>query len=399
MHSPAGTAATQRVPLRPAASRALSMPRSAIREIMALAAGQPDIIHLEVGEPDFTTPDFIIEKAFAKVRAGATRYTPNAGTTSLRASIARHVTANSGQEIAAEQIVVTTGAIGALFSAAFAVLDPGDEILIPDPGWPNYQSIAHLAGATATTYNQPAARGFLPDAGEIEALISPRTKAILINSPGNPTGAVFPQQLMAAIAGLADRYGLYLISDEVYEDFVFEGIHVSALDAGSPDRTIIVSGVSKSYAMTGWRVGYLIAAPEIAKLAAALQEPVTSCPPAPSQAAAEAALAGGRADVVRFRDAYRRRRDILVEVFTGHDAVPVVPQGAFYGFLDIAQCGEKSLPFARRLLQEQRVAAVPGITFGPASDGFIRVAFTIEDAHLRDGLQRIRRALAAGASS
>jgi aspartate aminotransferase/aminotransferase len=262
--------------------------------------------------------------------------------------------------------------------------------LLPDPGWPNYESIVHLAGGRAVRFAQPASRGFLPDVAAIEKLIGPRTKAILVNTPGNPTGAVFPRSLMEDLGRLTARHGIYLISDEVYEDFVFDGEHFGALTCAPEDRTLVVSGFSKSYAMTGWRLGYLICPPSIAPLAGAIQEPVTSCPSAPSQAAAEAALAGDQSAVRSFCDIYKRRRDILADVFAESGALPVVPQGAFYGFIDIGASGEGSVSFAKRLLQERAVAAVPGLTFGPASDGFIRVAFTIEDDRLRQALTRIQ---------
>lgn len=388
MTIPTGTAP------RGLAGRATGMPRSAIREIMALAAGRSDIFHLEVGEPEFNTPVEIIEGAFQAVRGGATRYTPNAGTQTLRSGIAGKIGDKLGQTIGAERIVVTTGAIGALFSAIFAVVDTGDEVLLPDPGWPNYDSIVHLAGARVVKFGQPAERGFLPDVAEIERLITPRTKAILINTPGNPTGAVFPAELMRQLGELTARHGIYLISDEVYEDFVFDGSHTSALSTAPADRTIVVSGFSKSYAMTGWRLGYLVCPADVAAVAGAIQEPVTSCPSAPSQAAAVAALESSPALVRGFCEIYRRRRDLTVEIFRGTQALPVPPQGAFYAFLDISRTGEASLPFAKRLLGEHGVAAVPGSTFGPASDDFIRVAFTENDERLREALQRIRSVIA-----
>jgi len=373
-----------------AAARARAMPRSAIREIMALAAGRSDVIHLEVGEPDAGTPAAIVAEAFARVRDGATRYTPNAGLAELRQRIAARVAARLGQAVGADSIVVTTGAIGALFTAIFAVADPGDEVLIPDPGWPNYESICHLAGARPVRYAQPAASGFLPDPAAIEALVGPRTRAILINTPGNPSGAVFPPALMAALGDIAARHGLWLISDEIYEDIVFDGRHVSAAAAAPSDRVILISGFSKSYAMTGWRLGYLVVPPELAAVCAGLQEPITSCPAAPSQAAGIAALDGPQDVVTGFRDTFRRRRDLMLEVFDGTGLVPARPAGAFYGLVDIGRSGLDSVRFAKALLTERGVATVPGITFGPSCDRFVRVAFTIADAPLREGLTRLR---------
>lgn len=380
--------------VRPASVRAANMPRSAIREVMALAAGRGDVFHLEVGEPEFGTPDWITRSAFERVRAGATRYTPNVGVTSLREAVAARVESRCGMPVSAERVVITTGAVGALYSALFTVLDEGDDVLLPDPGWPNYSSIAHLAGARVVRFSQPAERGFLPSVAEIERLIGPRTKAILINTPCNPTGAVFPRPLMEGIGRLVARHGIYLICDEVYEDFTFDGPHVGALEVAPADRTFLVSGVSKSYAMTGWRIGYLVAPPQLASTVGAIQEPVTSCPSAPSQAAAEAALTGKAQDVSLFREIYRRRRDVVAEVFAGTQILPVVPQGAFYAFLDIGERQEGSLVFTKRLLAERGVACVPGVTFGPGSDRFLRIAFTIDDSRLLEALTIIRSELA-----
>ena len=243
------------VPVRHASRRAAEMPRSAIREIMALAAGRPNVIHLEVGEPDFSTPQHIIDAAFRAASAGWTKYSPNAGLPALRQQVAARASRHGGEEpVVAEQVVITTGAIGALYSALMAVIDAGDEVLIPDPGWPNYEAIVHLAGAKAVRYQERASRGFLPDTAEIADLITPRTKALLINTPGNPSGAVFPAGLMAEIAAIVRRTGIYLVSDEIYEDIVFESEHVSAAADTPADRVFIVSGFSKSYAMTGWRL-------------------------------------------------------------------------------------------------------------------------------------------------
>jgi aspartate aminotransferase len=376
---------------RAAAARATAMPRSAIREIMALAAGRPDVIHLEVGDPDLDTPAPIAAALQRAVRDGATHYAPNAGLPALRAAIAARCSARTGRVVAAEQVVVTVGAVNALFVALFALLDTGDELLVPDPGWPNYASICHLAGATARPYAMPAAAGFLPDPATLRAMIGPRTKALLINTPGNPSGAVFPAPLMQELAALARDTGIWLVSDEIYEDMLFGGEHVSAGACGVEDRSIVISGFSKSFAMTGWRLGWAVAPPSLAPVLAGLLEPVVSCAPTMIQEAGLAALQGDQAFVIEAAARFRHRRDILAEELAGSPLLPVVPRGAFYGFLDIGATRLGSLDFARRALAETAVAVVPGITFGPASDRFVRVALTVPDAMLRDGLRRLRR--------
>jgi aspartate/methionine/tyrosine aminotransferase len=375
---------------RPASRRAAGMPRSAIREIMALAGGRPNVIHLEVGEPDFITPLPIVEAAFAAARSGFTKYSPNAGLSSLRDRVATRVSAAWHNSVAAERIIITTGAIGALYSAIMSVTDAGDEILIPDPGWPNYEAIVHLAGAVPVRFPLPARRGFLPDPAEILSLLTPRTKAMVINSPGNPTGAVFPAALMAELCEIARRTGIYIVSDEVYEDIVFEGRHVSAGAVGPADRIFVVSGFSKTFAMTGWRLGWLVCPHGLASVAAGLQEPVTSCASTIAQKAGEAALDGAQASARTFRDAFMRRRDIVVDVFGNTGLLPLVPEGAFYALIDIASTGRNSLEFARDLLASCDTAVVPGITFGPRCDHYVRIAFTIADDELREGLQRLR---------
>jgi aspartate/methionine/tyrosine aminotransferase len=377
-------------PVRAGSRRAAGMPRSAIREIMALAAGRPEVIHLEVGEPDFSTPAHIVDGAFEAARSGWTKYSSNAGLPSLRKLVAERSSRAWRQAVAPEHVVITTGAIGALYSALMSVVDAGDEVLIPDPGWPNYEAIAHLAGATPVRFSQTPERRFLPDPAEIARLITPRTKAILINTPGNPSGAVFPAALMREIVALAARTGVYLVSDEIYEDLVFEGEHVSAGSFGLTDRVFVISGFSKTYAMTGWRLGWLICPPALAATAAGLQEPVTSCASTIAQKAGEAALAGDQQCVQDFRDIFRRRRDIVVDVFGNTPLLPIVPEGAFYALIDIGAAGKGSLEFAKAFLAARQTAVVPGITFGPACDRYVRVAFTIADDQLREGLGRLR---------
>ena len=378
------------VPVRNASQRAADLPRSAIRQIMALAAGRPNVIHLEVGEPDFSTPQHITDAAFAAASAGWTKYSPNAGLSALRRQVAARASRHSKEPVVTDQVVITTGAIGALYSALMAVVDAGDEVLVPDPGWPNYEAIVHLAGARAVRYQERASRRFLPNATEIAGLITPRTKALLINTPGNPSGAVFPESLMAEISAIVRRAGIYLVSDEIYEDIVFESEHVSAAALTPSDRVFIVSGFSKSYAMTGWRLGWLVCPPNLSSIVAGLQEPVTSCASTIAQKAGEAALGGDQTSVTELRDIFRRRRDIVVDVFGNTGLLPITPQGAFYALIDINSTGQRSLEFAKDFLVACDTAVVPGITFGPNCDRYVRVAFTTADEQLREGLLRLR---------
>ena len=369
------------------------MPRSAIREIMALAAGRSDVIHLEVGEPDFGTPQHIIEGAFAAVRAGATRYTGNAGRPSLRAAIATRMT-ERGTLVTPDRVIVTVGAIGALFTALMTVVDTGDEVLIPDPGWPNYESIVVLTGGIPVRYPLPEGNNFVPDPDDLTRRIGPRTKAILINSPGNPTGAVFPADIVQRFGAIAAQTGVFLISDEIYEDIVFDGMHHETfMKHAPPDRLFVISGVSKSYAMTGWRLGWVICPRHAVAIAEKLQEPVVSCAPTPSQVAAETALNGPQDCVETARLLFQGRRDLFTSILGQTGMVAGRPRGAFYGLVKLGDHHANALEFARKLLIEEAVAVVPGDTFGPSTSRMIRLAFTIEDGRLAEGLHRIARAL------
>jgi aspartate aminotransferase/aminotransferase len=213
---------------------------------------------------------------------------------------------------------------------------------------------------------------------------------MIINTPGNPTGVVFPLDQLEQIVQLAKSHGIYVISDEVYEDIVFEGKHVSMGSLDIDDRTFVVSGFSKSYAMTGWRLGYLVCPEQLTDTATKLQEPFVSCACSISQKAGESALTGPQDCVDQFRSTYQRRRDIVLKVFAHTRLLPVVPQGAFYALVDISHRGERSVPFSKQFLFSQNVAVVPGLTFGPSCDNFVRVAFTTEDEKLRTGVQRLR---------
>jgi aspartate aminotransferase/aminotransferase len=272
------------------------MRRSGIRVILDMALRIPDAIHLEIGQPDFPTPAHIVEAAHQAMRQGFTKYTANAGLLSLREAIAAKARRDNGIQASADDVVVTTGGMGGLFSAAAAVLDPGDEVLAPDPGYPNYEMMATLCHATTVRYPLTGmADGFQPDLDALPALVTPRAKAIIVNSPGNPTGSVISADALAAIVAFAQRHDLFVISDECYEKILFGGaMHVSPAALNGDGRVITVSSFSKTYAMTGWRIGYAIARAPVAATLSKLQEATVACASSVSQKAAEAALAGPR---------------------------------------------------------------------------------------------------------
>ncbi len=363
--------------------------RSGVRVLMEMAAQVPDCIHLEVGEPDFPTPPHIVEAAHAAACEGFTKYTSNAGLPSLREAIAGKVERENGFPCHPDQVVVTPGAVAALALGVLTVAGRDDEILIPDPGWPNYQAMAALAGARPVRFALHADRGFQPDVDEIESLVTPRTKAILVNSPGNPTGGILSRDVSEGLVRLAARRDLYVITDEVYEAFVYEGQHVALGSLDADGRVLSIFGFSKTYAMTGWRLGYLVATADLAARAASLLEPFASCASSVSQKAGEAALRGPQDCVRQFREAYRARRDLVRDALAGTSLLAAEPRGAFYALLDVGGKAATAMDFARALLEKERVAVTPCESFGPSGARLIRISFATADHLLKEGLARI----------
>ncbi|MBC7340008.1 MAG: aminotransferase class I/II-fold pyridoxal phosphate-dependent enzyme [Firmicutes bacterium] len=367
----------------------VGLKQSGIREIMNLAIGMPDVIRLEVGEPLFSTPAHIVEAAGRAAREGYTKYTANAGLLTLRELIARRFNQDYGLPVTAENVVVTVGGVGAVSGAVRAVVDPGDEVLIPDPGWPNYEMIVRCAGARVRRYPLLPENGFLPDPALIDRLIGQRTRALIINSPSNPLGTVFDEDLVRELVELAGRRDIFLIADEVYEKIVFEGRHHTALAFDRDGVVIGVFSASKTYAMTGWRLGYAIASQPVIAQMAKLQEAYVSCAPSVSQKAAEAALSGPQDCVEEMRRTYRENRDLAVATLDEYGIRYQRPAGAFYLWVDVG-C-EDSHAFARELLQTHRVAVAPGTTFGPSGREFVRVSLAAQAADIREGLVRLAR--------
>jgi aspartate/methionine/tyrosine aminotransferase len=365
--------------MKPRSTLAQALPRSGIREVMDLARQMEDVIVLVVGEPSFNTPAHIIDAAAIAAHAGTTKYTPNAGLPGIRAAVAERYNRKWDRPVTPAEVLVTAGAVNALAAIVAAIAEEGDEILIPDPGWPNYVAMIELARTVPVRYPLPPEQGYLPDLAKLEALVTPRTKAIVINNPSNPTGAVFPEATVRGLVELAKQHDLWLISDEVYEDLIFEGEHVPAARF-DPERVITVSGASKSYAMTGWRIGWAIMQPEL-----------VSCPSAVSQAAAEAAVRGPQHAVEEMRIAYQRRRDLVREILEPTGLLPTIPEGAFYALVDLRAAGIPSRDLSRMLLEEERVAAAPGSTFGDVAEGMVRISLATAEDDLAEGCRRIIR--------
>ena len=377
--------------MRSISTLAGSIERSGIRDLMDLAREMEGrIIHLEVGEPSFITPAHIIEAAFEKASAGSTRYTQSGGILPLRTAIADRYAAKWDKPVTPNMVMASHGGVNAINSAVFALINAGDEVLVPDPGWPNYRSILNLAGGVPVAYPMTVENGYLPDLDRIEALITPQTKMIITCNPGNPTGAVWPAEIVKGIVELAKKHDLYILADEIYEELVFDGEHVPATTFDDDGRVISISGFSKTYAMTGWRLGWAIADEELIKSITKMMEPLISCPSSVSQEAGVAALTGTQQPVAVMRDAYRNRRDIAAAVLEPAGLLPVRPHGAFYAIVDLRECGIPSRELAIQILKETRVACAPGDTFGQVlAGGFVRISLASSDDDVREGCERL----------
>ncbi|MFC3941557.1 pyridoxal phosphate-dependent aminotransferase [Pseudomonas gingeri NCPPB 3146 = LMG 5327] len=375
------------------ASRIDKLTRSGIRRVMQLSADAEragkTVIHMEVGQPDFPTPVHIQQAAEKAITEGKTGYTACAGILELREAVATRISTRTKIPIDAKNVCVTSGAVNAISLALSSVLEPNDEVLVPDPGWPNYHSAVLLAGGKSIAYPLVADKDYQPDFVELEKLVTPRTKIIFVNTPGNPTGVSWTVEVLKRVADFAERHNILIISDEVYEDMVFSGRHVSMLEVAPKERVLLVSGVSKSYAMTGWRIGWLVASPEIVEAAAALVEPMTTCPPAPSQYGAVAALTGPQDSVDHMRATYKERLAEIEPQLLEAGVLVARPSGGFFAMLDISGCGMTSDTFVERLLHEKGVAVAPGATFGPSAENCVRISFATNTVSLKSGVEKI----------
>ncbi|MBN1294893.1 MAG: pyridoxal phosphate-dependent aminotransferase [Candidatus Latescibacteria bacterium] len=363
-----------------------SMRSSGIRKIMALSEDVDGCIHLEVGQPDFRTPEHILEAAAHAAHDGFTKYTNSAGIPELRQAIAQKVIKKNGYNVGPQNVVVSPGAVCSMFTTLLSLVDPGEEVLLPDPGWPNYTMQMSCIGANPVYYPLDQTRGFQIDFDILEKLITQKTKVLVLNTPGNPTGAVITREAIEKSVELARKYDLFLISDEIYEDIIFEGTHSSAGLYNDDGRIITIYGFSKSYAAMGLRVGYTVCEEKIAKLLTKLQEPVVSCASSISQKACVAALTGSQDSVAEMTAAYKKRRDAVVDILRKHGLYQYTPSGAFYILIDISRTGRNSTDFAVELLNKKKVAVAPGETFGQTTKNYIRVSFAIEIEKLKEGM-------------
>ncbi|MGH2536087.1 MAG: pyridoxal phosphate-dependent aminotransferase [Candidatus Promineifilaceae bacterium] len=373
--------------------RVAAMPPSGIRKFFDIAANMRDVISLGIGEPDFITPQPILAAGVASLEAGQTHYTSNSGTPELRQALSRHLERLYGLRYEPEsEILVTVGVSEALYLALTAVINPGDEVIIPEPCFVSYAPEVTLAGGAAVSVPTYVQDDFQVTADTIEAAITPRTKALLIGYPNNPTGAVMTRPVMADIASLAERHDLLVISDEIYDLLVY-GIEHTCVPAlpGMRGRTILLGGFSKNYAMTGWRIGYACARPELLAAMRKVHQYTIMSAPTTGQAAAVVALEQADAHVEAMRQEYDRRRRLIVDGFNTLGLDCFEPRGAFYAFPSIAKSGLSSDDFAMTLLQEEEVAVVPGDAFGASGAGFVRASYATAYEQIEEALNRIER--------
>ncbi len=372
------------------------LPPSGIRRFFDLVASTKGVISLGVGEPDFVTPWHIRDACVQSLERGYTMYTSNYGTPELRRAIAAYLEERFGLSYnPATQIMVTIGASEAVDLALRTIINPGDEVLIPEPCYVSYRPIAQLAGGVPVTVPTTLDDAFALTAARLEKYITPRTKVLVLCFPNNPTGAVLQDAEMQAIAGLVRKYNLLVVSDEIYAELRYDGQPRSfASLPGMQERTILVSGFSKAFAMTGWRVGYVAAHPDFLAAMVKIHQYTILCAPVMGQMAALEALHHGRQDIERMVAEYDRRRRLVVSRLREMGLECFEPRGAFYVFPSIEATGLTAAAFAEELLQEERVAVVPGPAFGDAGEGFIRCSYAASLAELTEAMNRMERFVA-----
>ena len=379
---------------KPTPSNAIQhVPRSGIRRVFDEAAKYPDCIRLEVGEPSFGTPAHIKEAAVNALAENFTKYTANAGIPELRSAIVDKLRIRNGISVDSNDVVVTSGGVAACFTALAAMVNPGDEVLLADPSWPNYVQMTVLLGVKAVHYRLRLENDLIPTVEDIERCITPKTKVLIMNSPGNPTGAITPLPRLREILELAHRHNLWVISDEVYDEIWFDTPPHSLQPLDTQERVVSVFSFSKTYAMTGWRVGYLTGASEIVSHVLRAQEPTTSCVNSPAQRGAVAALLGDQQCVADMRSAYASRARLVTKILDDHGVPYARPTGAFYTMVDISGDRMSDLDFVSRMITERRVAVVPGSAFGPESGNVVRVSLASSESDLQNGVTRLASAV------
>lgn len=363
-----------------------------LAQAQGLEASGRKVVHLEIGEPDFPTPDHIVDAAAEALRAGYTHYVPAPGLPRVREAVSAFLERHGRMKAPPDRVVITPGAKPIMFYTILALCEAGDEVLVPDPGFPMYESITSFAGARAVPVTLRESNGFRMDPGELESLVTPRTKLLVLNFPHNPCGSALTPTEADAIAEIAMRHDLVVLSDEVYWAIRYQGKHVSVLDVdGMAERTVLLDGWSKLFAMTGWRLGFGVLPPGLVEPVTRLVVNSVSCTSAFSQVAAGVALEGTWDPVDEMVAEFRTRRDVMVE---GLNDIPGftcgVPDGAFYVFPNVSALGMEASELQRRLLDEAGVACLAGTAFGAAGEGYLRLSYANSVDNIRTALDAIR---------
>jgi len=377
------------------ADRIVTLKPSGIRKYFDISATMKDVISLGIGEPDFTTPAPILKEGMLSLERGETHYTANAGIAALRETLSAHLDRLYGvQYDPAREVMITVGGSEALFLALTALLNPGDEVIIPTPCFVSYQADVHVAGGIPVEIPSRMENNFSLVPGEIEAAITPRTKVIFIGYPNNPTGAVASLETLTEVARIAEKYDLIVISDEIYDRLVFTGSHVCfPAIPGIKERTLLLGGFSKDYAMTGWRIGYACGPVGLISGMLRVHQYLVMSAPSTAQAAALQALRVGEEYVREMVEEYDRRRKLIIKGFNELGLPTFEPGGAFYAFPKVDVTGLDDETFCTRLLQEEAVAMIPGNSFGKGGEGFARASYATSYEKLELALERIGRFL------
>lgn len=370
-----------------------AMRPSGIRRYFDIVAQMEDVVSLGIGEPNFVTPQPIMQAGIDSLLRGETAYTSNSGTLALRRAVAAHIERHYGLQYDPEhEVLITVGVSEALFLALRAILDPGDEVLVVEPCFVANPAAVEMAGGVVVPVETRVEDEFQVTGAALEAKITPRTKAILISYPNNPTGAVLTPEHMREVAAVAERHDLLVLSDEIYEQLVYDWEHTSfAALPRMRERTITMSGMSKSYAMTGWRIGYVTGPALLVGALRKLHQYLIMSAPTMGQAAALEALLHGDQEVAFMRGEYDRRRRMIVSGFNSLGLACFEPRGAFYAFPSITAAGMDAETFCNTLLQEERVAVIPGTAFGDSGAGFVRASYATSDEAIERALERMAR--------
>lgn len=371
-----------------------NIPQSGIREIFHEALELEDVIHLEIGDPDFSTPRPIIEAIYKAMLEGQTHYTHNAGLIRLRASVSNYYMRKYGVTLNPEDnVLITVGSTEGLALSLLATLNPGDEVLIPDPGYPSYVPMIMCARGRVVRYRIREEEGFEVNPGEVISRITPRTKVVILNNPQNPTGSITGLEKVEEIVEHTYRRGIVVVADEVYENIVYDGIRFRSLvELSNYDNVIVVNSLSKTFAMTGLRIGFVLTRNKrLIEVMTRIQEGLVACAPTPIQVGAIEALERFPELVDPMVREYERRRNVLVsELARIKDLSFVVPKGTFYIMVNVSRYTKDSRLFAKELLRRGRVAVAPGIAFGPSGEGYIRISFATNLNNIVEGVRRLR---------